>query len=281
MHVARLMLMAALSLCAALAGAAQPGGRERCEKTYPPQMGQRGKDVIWIPTLDELVRAMLKAAGTGRDDYVIDLGSGDGKIPIAAARDFGARALGIEYDARLVKLAQCYVRAEELTDKVEIRQADIFATDFSQATVLTLYLLTDLNLKLRPTILKMRPGTRVVSNSFKMGDWSPDEFIESEIGNTRAYLWIVPADVGGTWTFRERDGARTFRTQLTQHYQEVGAAASSAGTSSVLDIKLRGAAIELTVVGLAASPMRLTGEVSGGSMRVADGNIAFVGTRQN
>jgi len=281
MHVARLMLMAALSLCAALAGAAQPGGRERCEKTYPPQMGQRGKDVIWIPTLDELVRAMLKAAGTGPDDYVIDLGSGDGKIPIAAARDFGARALGVEYDARLVKLAQCYVRAEELTDRVEIRQADIFATDFSQATVLTLYLLTDLNLKLRPTILKMRPGTRVVSNSFKMGDWSPDEFIESEIGNTRAYLWIVPADIGGTWTFRERDGARTFRTQLTQHYQEVAAAAGSAGAASVRDIKLRGSAIEFTVVGLAVSPIRLTGEVSGASMRVAGANVAFVGTRKD
>ena len=281
MHVARLMLMAALSLCAALAAAAQPGGRERCEKTYPPQMGQRGKDVIWIPTLDELVRAMLKAAGTGPDDYVIDLGSGDGKIPIAAARDFGARALGVEYDARLVKLAQCYVRAEELTDRVEIRQADIFATDFSQATVLTLYLLTDLNLKLRPTILKMRPGTRVVSNSFKMGDWSPDEFIESEIGNTRAYLWIVPADIGGTWTFRERDGARTFRTQLTQHYQEVAAAAGSAGAASVRDIKLRGSAIEFTVVGLAVSPIRLTGEVSGASMRVAGANVAFVGTRKD
>jgi len=227
------------------------------------------------------VRAMLKAAGTGPDDYVIDLGSGDGKIPIAAARDFGARALGVEYDARLVKLAQCYVRAEELTDRVEIRQADIFATDFSQATVLTLYLLTDLNLKLRPTILKMRPGTRVVSNSFKMGDWSPDEFIESEIGNTRAYLWIVPADIGGTWTFRERDGARTFRTQLTQHYQEVAAAAGSAGAASVRDIKLRGSAIEFTVVGLAVSPIRLTGEVSGASMRVAGANVAFVGTRKD
>jgi methyltransferase family protein len=279
MGYARLFVVAGLSLWAAVAGAAQPGGRELCEKTYPPQMGQRGKDVIWIPTLDELVRAMLNAAGTGPDDFVIDLGSGDGKIPIAAARDFGARALGIEYDARLVKLAQCYVRAEELTDKVEIRQADIFETDFSRATVLTLYLLTDLNLKLRPTILKMKPGTRVVSNSFKMGDWSPDEFIESEIGNTRAYLWIVPADVAGAWTFREQGGTRSFVAQLGQRYQEVNAVVNAAAPVSVRDVKLRGTKIELTVVGLAGSPMRLAGEVSGSSMRVAAGKVSFVGTR--
>src|SRR5690606_9041896 len=106
---------------------------------------------------------------------VVDLGSGDGRIPIAAAKHFGARALGIEYNPKMVKLAQCYVRAEGLSQKVTIKQGDIFEEDFSDATVVTMYLLSELNMRLRPTILKMRPGTRVVSNSFKMGEWSPDE----------------------------------------------------------------------------------------------------------
>ena len=284
MQIVRFLAVLTLSLWVSLAGAAQPGGRQLCEKTYAPLMGQRGKDVIWIPTLDELVRAMLKAAGTGPEDYVIDLGSGDGKIPLAAARDFGARALGIEYDARLVKLAQCYVRAEELTDKVEIRQADIFETDFSQATVLTLYLLTDLNLKLRPTILKMKPGTRVVSNSFKMGDWNPDESIESEIGNTHAYLWIVPADVAGTWTFREEGGARTFRAQLRQRYQEIESVGAAApGGVSVREPKLRGTGIALTVVGLGGAPVVLNGQVADRTMRISGASagtrVTFIGER--
>jgi hypothetical protein len=283
MQITRFAAIAALFVAAAV-GAAQPAGRELCEKTYPPQMGQRGKDVIWIPTLDALVMAMLKAAGTGPDDYVIDLGAGDGKIPIAAAKHFGARALGIEYDARLAKLANCYVRAEELTSRVEIREGDIFQTDFSQATVLTLYLLTDLNMRLRPTILKMKPGTRVVSNTFKMGDWSPDEFIESEIGNTHAYLWIVPADVAGPWTFREEGGGGAFEVLLKQHHQELELLpVTTPGKMLVRGARLRGAEVELTVAGLSTTPIQLKGRVSGDIIRVAGEGagkrMSFVGQR--
>jgi hypothetical protein len=262
-----LIALTALLLAPALASSATMT-REQCFRQFSPKSGQAGKDVIWVPTLDELVHAMLKAANVGPNDYVIDLGSGDGKIPIAAARDFGARALGVEYNPQMVQLARCYVRVEGLTDKVQIAQGDIFQTDFSQATVLTLYLLSDLNLKLRPTILNLAPGTRVVSNTFKMGDWSPDQFIESEIGNTRAYLWIVPAQVEGLWEVREDLSGKTFRIQLSQHYQELkSATAPGEDTRQIRDAKLHGANIEFTVND--GAPLLLTGVVEGDEMRLS------------
>ncbi|PZN34245.1 MAG: SAM-dependent methyltransferase, partial [Proteobacteria bacterium] len=190
-RLARAVLPIALVCLAGIASGAE--SRQQCERDFSPRSGQPGKDVIWVPTREELVNAMLTAAKTGPEDFVVDLGSGDGRIPIAAAKRFGARALGIEYNPQMVELAQCYVRSEGLEDRVEIRQADIFETDFSDATVLTLYLLSDLNMKLRPTILALRPGTRVVSNSFKMGEWEPDQDIEVENSYAHAYLWIVPA----------------------------------------------------------------------------------------
>jgi SAM-dependent methyltransferase len=250
----------ALLIALLIGVAAQAQTREQCEKRYAPRIGERGKDVIWVPTLDQLTYAMLKAANTTAEDYVIDLGAGDGKIPIAAAKHFGARALGVEYNPQLVKLAQCNVRAEGLTDQVEIREGDIFKTDFSRATVLTLYLLSDLNMRLRPTILQMRPGTRVVSNTFRMGDWSPDQFIESEVGNTRAYLWIVPARVEGTWRFSEENGPGAFRVHLKQHHQELqGSLLGSARSTSLRDARVRGERIEFTVVD--REPLKLTGIV--------------------
>lgn len=256
--------------------------REQCFRQFSPKSGQAGKDVIWIPTLDELVDAMLKAANVGPNDYVIDLGSGDGKIPIAAAKNFGARALGVEYNPQMVQLARCYVRVEELADKVQIVQGDIFKTDFSQATVLTLYLLTDLNLKLRPTILSLKPGTRVVSNTFKMGDWSADEFIESEVGNTRAYLWIVPARVDGLWEFRDDVSSETFRVQFSQHYQELKSTTAPGETvRHIRDAKLRGANIEFTLA--EGQPLHLTGVVEADEMRLAgqtpNQRMTYVGRR--
>lgn len=237
--------------------------REQCEKQHAPRIGERGKDVIWVPTLDTLTIAMLKAARTTADDYVIDLGAGDGKIPIAAAKHFGARALGVEYNPQLVKLAQCNVRAEGVEEKVEIRQGDIFKTDFSQATVLTLYLLSDLNMRLRPTILQMRPGTRVVSNTFRMGDWSPDQFVNSEVGGTRAYLWVVPARIAGVWRFSDAAGAVSFRINLEQHFQDVkGVVLGSARHGSLRDARLVGAHIEFSVL-RGDAPLRIKGTVDG------------------
>jgi SAM-dependent methyltransferase len=257
--------------------------KEQCDQQFSPKSGQAGKDVIWVPTLDALVSAMLKTANVGPNDYVIDLGSGDGKIPIAAAKEFGARALGVEYNPQMVQLARCYVRVEGLSNKVQIVQGDIFATDFSQATVLTLYLLSDLNLKLRPTILNLKPGTRVVSNTFKMGDWSPDQFIESEIGNTRAYMWIVPAPIEGVWEFREESGEDTFRVQFAQHYQELKSAVGSGeSVRGIRDAKLHGADIEFTVID--GQSFRLQGAVDGNLMRLSGQRGTerryYIGTRQ-
>lgn len=191
---------------------------------------------------------MLWAANVTSADRVIDLGSGDGKIPIAAAKQFGAQALGIEYNLDLVQLAECYARAEGVTHKVKFQQADIFTIDFSDATVLTLYLSPSINLKLRPTILNMRAGTRVVSNSFDMGDWPPDRLIESEIGNTRAFLWIVPANVNGEWTFTDVARRSTFKVKLEQKFKVLRSTPATAGTWGVQQGRVNGSMIELTLV---------------------------------
>lgn len=256
--------------------------REQCFRQFSPKAGQAGKDVIWVPTPDELVTAMLQAAKVGPNDYVVDLGSGDGKIPIAAAKQFGARSLGVEYNPQMVQLARCYVRVENLSDKVQIVQGDIFETDFSQATVLTLYLLSDINLRLRPKILEMKPGTRVVSNTFKMGDWSPDQFIESELGNTRAYLWIVPARVDGLWEFRDESSDETFRIRFKQRYQEIKSAhIADEPTRRIRNAKLNGAEIEFELVNGRA--IRLQGAVDGDVMRLsgqAGGEVRYFSARR-
>ena len=259
--------------------------REACEREFAPRSGQAGKDVIWVPTQDELVLAMLKAAKVTAKDYVVDLGSGDGRIPIVAAKQFGARATGIEYNPQMVKLAQCNARAEGVTDKVEIKQGDIFESDFRDATVVTMYLLSDLNMKLRPTILAMKPGTRVVSNSFKMGDWSPDQHIEPENGYTRAYLWIVPADVAGRWTVKNHNGTEQFELRIEQHFQELKA--SIVGQSAGLTVKnatLQGADVQFTLADAKQQDRTLKGQVNGGSMQLSgdlgSGTVKLVATRQ-
>jgi SAM-dependent methyltransferase len=149
------------------------------DEKYEPRMGQSGKDVIWIPTPTDLVTQMLRTARVNSNDIVYDLGAGDGKIAIAAAKDFGAKSFGIEFNAEMASLAQRNADRAGVSDRVKIINGDIFKEDFTSATVLTLYLLPDLNLKLKPQILNMKPGTRVVSNSFHMGDWEPDMEIGS------------------------------------------------------------------------------------------------------
>lgn len=230
--------------------------RRACEHQHAVRIGHAGKDVIWVPTHDKLVTAMLSAAGTAADDFVIDLGAGDGKIPIAAAKDFGAKALGIEYDPKMVELAQCYIRAEQLTNTVEIRQADIFQEDFSKATVITMYLLPELNRKLRPSLLKLRPGTRIVSNRFKLGGWQPDEILKVEGVANEAYLWIVPAPIAGVWHFEQQSGAESFRARLHQQFQIVGGTVLSKSNARIRG-KLRGTQVKLLV------PLRRTRHFEG------------------
>ena len=169
------------------------------DQPYEPQLGQGGKDVIWAPTPDAMVDRMLLLAGLKPSDYVIDLGAGDGKIVIAAARA-GARGLGIEYNADLVALAQRRAQAAGVADRARFEKADIFEYDFSRASVVTLYLLPRLNLRLRHRLLALTPGTRIVSHSFDMGDWRADEMTNA--GGATAFLWLVPANLGGEWALR-------------------------------------------------------------------------------
>jgi len=193
---------------------------EHGDEVYQPSVGQAGKDVIWVPTPDTLVTQMLQAAKTTKDDLVFDLGSGDGKIPITAAKQYGAKSVGIEYNADMAELARRNAKRVGVDNLVTIITGDIFKEDFSKATVLTMYLLPDLNLKLRPIILKMKPGTRVTSHQFHMGDWDPDESFTQEYRN--AYLWIVPADVAGEWQIREESGGFQGTLSLSQRYQKIG-----------------------------------------------------------
>lgn len=239
--------------------------RRACEHQHAVRIGNAGKDVIWVPTHDKLVTAMLQAAETGPNDFVIDLGAGDGKIPIAAAKEFGASALGIEYDSEMVELAQCYVIAEQLAQQVEIRQADIFQEDFSKATVLTMYLLPELNLKLRPSLLALRPGTRIVSNRFKMGRWQPDKLISVDGVANQAYLWIVPAQIAGLWRFEAQSGRGAFRARLTQEFQQLhGSILGRAGGR--IRGKLQGVEIDLLVP--SRPTLRLSGHLENGEMRL-------------
>jgi len=189
-------------------------------ETYTPKLGQMGKDVMWLPTRDELVTQMLTAARVTPEDEVVDLGAGDGKIPIAAARQFGARAWGIEYNKDLAALAQRNAQRAGVSDRVRIVHGDIFKEDFSKASVVTLYLLEELNAQLRPTLLKMKPGTRVVSNTFSMSDWEPDQVIR--VGSNTGYFWTVPATVAGQWSVQGLDRRGTVLLQLTQRHQRVG-----------------------------------------------------------
>ena len=213
---------------------------EHGDEVFQPSVGQAGKDVIWVPTPDALVTRMLTAAKVTKDDLVFDLGSGDGKIPIAAAKQFGAKSVGIEYNPDMAELARRNTKRQGVDGMVNIITGDIFKEDFTKATVVTMYLLPDLNLKLRPTILKMKPGTRVTSHQFHMGDWDLDEKYSIEFRD--AYLWYVPAPVEGTWTFKEESGNSAEGTvSLVQRYQRVGGTVSVGGkTQPILGAAVQG-----------------------------------------
>jgi len=172
--------------------------------TYEPAYGQEGKDVVWVPTSQALLEKMLDMAHVTPKDFVMDLGSGDGRTVIAAAKR-GARALGVEYDADMVELSRRNAKKEGVAGRAQFRKADLFETDFSQATVITMFLLPSINLKLRPTILGLKPGTRVVSNTFTMDAWVPDETATLDADSDceswcTALLWIVPARVAGSYS---------------------------------------------------------------------------------
>ncbi len=189
--------------------------QSQANEPFTPQVGQAGKDVIWVPSPQALVDKMLDMAKVTPKDFVIDLGSGDGRTVITAAKR-GAHALGIEYNPDMVALSRRNAEKAGVGEMAKFVHADIFKSDFSRASVITMFLLTDLNLKLRPTILSLKPGTRIVSNTFKMGEWEPDQTFELGCDTyCTAYLWIVPAKVEGKWRLAHGELA------LNQEFQKI------------------------------------------------------------
>jgi Methyltransferase domain len=247
----RLILFAACAcLAATLAYAQAPE-----QKPFEPTVGQAGKDVVWVPTPQALVNKMLDMAKVTPSDFLMDLGSGDGRTVITAAKR-GLRAMGVEYNPDMVALSIKNAAAEGVSDKASFVKADIFETDFSKATVITLFLLPDLNLRLRPKLLDMAPGTRVVSNSFRMEAWEPDqtETVSEDCTSwCTALLWIVPAKVEGTWRMPQGD------LTLSQQFQML---TGTLGSTPIADGRLRGSEITFTVGGA-----HYTGQVKGTSMQ--------------
>jgi precorrin-6B methylase 2 len=237
-------------------------------ETYEPQVGQAGKDVVWVPTPQALVEKMLDLAKVTPQDFLMDLGSGDGRTVITAAKR-GLRAQGIEYNPDMVDLATRNAKAAGVSARATFIKADLFATDFSKAQVITMFLLPSINLKLRPTILNMRPGTRIVSNSFTMEDWQPDqsETITECTSWCTAHLWIVPAKVGGAWQMPQ--GTLT----LNQTFQMLS---GTLGSTPITAGRVRGEEVTFTV-----GSTVYNGKVQGNTITgTATGGAKFTATKR-
>ncbi len=262
----RALLTGALMLCLAGAASAQRAA------DYQPEIAQPGKDVVWVPTPDALVNRMLDLAKVGANDTVIDLGSGDGRLVIMAAKR-GARAHGIEYNAKLVEYAQAAAAKAGVADRAQFTKADLFESDFSPATVITLFLGADLNRRLLPKLLDLKPGTRIVSNTHAVGDWPADATASSADDDRTVYyrtalLWIVPAKVAGVW--RYADGSVTF----TQRYQKISGSVTVQGKfAPITGATLRGGDIRFSAGGVQYAGKvhgdSLTGTMTSGAVRRA------------
>lgn len=241
------VLVSVLVACSALTWAQAP------QKPFEPVSGQAGKDVVWVPTPQATVDKMLELAGVTDKDYVIDLGSGDGVTVITAAKK-GATALGVEFNPEMVALAERRAKDGGVADRATFVLGDLFEADLSKATVITLFLLPDINLRLRPKLLDLKPGTRVASNSFTMGDWEPDaEAISSPCTSwCHVMMWVVPAKVAGAWQL----GADTL--QLDQQYQLL---TGTLGTTPLTAGRVKGEEITFTV-----GDRTYTGRVTGNTM---------------
>ncbi len=248
-HVGHVVLTA-LSLVAVCASAS---AAQSAQKPFEPVSGQNGKDVVWVPTPQATVDKMLELTRVSASDYVIDLGSGDGITVITAAKR-GATALGIEFNPDMVALATRRAREAGVSHRTTFVQGDLFEADLSKATVITLFLLPDINLRLRARLLDLKPGTRIASNSFTMGDWEPDAQAEASPCPQwcTALVWVVPAKVAGTWQL----GQQTLT--LTQQYQVID---GTLGQTPISAGRLNGEEITFTV-----GTRRFTGRVHDNAM---------------
>jgi hypothetical protein len=253
-HIERGLIAVAFSLAAASSYAQ---ATQSTNKPFEPVSGQPGKDVVWVPTPQATVDKMLELTKVTPEDYVIDLGSGNGITVISAAKK-GATALGVEFNPDMVALAERLAKEAGVSDKARFVKGDLFEADLSKATVITLFLLPDINLRLRPKLLDLKPGTRIASNSFGMGDWEPDAQATSSPCTTwcTALEWVVPAKVAGTWQL----GRQTLT--LTQQYQMVS---GTLGSTPITQGKLNGEEITF-----AAGNTKYTGHVNGNKMSGPD-----------
>ena len=230
--------------------AASAFAQAQATKPFEPTVGQPGKDVVWVPTPQRLVDKMLDMAAVTPQDFLMDLGSGDGRTVITAAKR-GIQAMGIEYNPDMVDLSVRNAAAAGVSDRAKFVKADLFQTDLSKATVITMFLLPSINLQLRPKILDMKPGTRVVSNTFTMDDWQPDEkaTIEDCDQWCTALFWIVPAKVQGTWQSAQGN------LNVQQQFQMLS---GTAGSAPITNGKMRGDQITFT-----AGTTQYSGRVNG------------------
>ncbi|MEO8304902.1 MAG: class I SAM-dependent methyltransferase [Betaproteobacteria bacterium] len=280
----------ALAALAATALVILPGGPVSAQEfpqygdeLYRPRLRQPGKDVMWLPTPDAMVIRMLEAAKTTKDDLVYDLGAGDGKIAIAAAKAFGARAVGIEYDHELAALAGRNAARAGVAEKVTIIEGDIFKEDFSRATVVTLYLLPDINQQLRPQILRMKPGTRVVSHLWDMGEWEPDATLRA--GESEAFVWIVPAAVDGRWALKEGADNWEGDLEIAQRFQRIGGTLTIRGkVQPLLGAYVQGEVFGFTFVapdgGIRSVRARIDGATLSGSLQFSGNLTPITGHRR-
>jgi SAM-dependent methyltransferase len=248
------------------------------QQPYIPKVGQAGKDVVWVPTPPELVETMLDLAKVTKDDFVIDLGSGDGRNIIAAARR-GARGLGVEFNPEMVALSQQHARDAGVADRASFVQGDMYLADISRATVMAVYLLPTNMDTLLPRFQALEPGTRIVANTFGFSDWDPDERdVVRESACTdwcEALLWIVPARVAGRWLLDS--GALL---ELTQLHQVLHGTLQDEGVSTpVAEARVRGYEVSFTV-GERVFTGRLSGDRLDGAERVGLDTRAWHATRQ-
>ncbi len=239
---------------------------------FEPRVGQPGKDVVWVPSPQALVDRMLDIAKLKAGEYHMDLGSGDGRTVITAAKR-GATAVGVEFNPNMVALARENAKQAGVTDRATFIEGDLFQADISKADVITLFLLPDINLRLRPKILDLKPGTRVVSNSFDMGDWTPELTIQAGEGCTswcRAHLWIVPAKVGGTWKLP--DGELT----LEQKYQTISGRLRQGHST----MEISNGRVLADVITFTAGQSQYTGRVNGNAIEgITQSTSGFQATR--
>ena len=236
-----------------------------CAQPQPavPEIGQVSKDSVWVPTPERVIRRMLQMADITKDDVVIDLGSGDGRIPIYAAKHFGARGIGVELEGNLIEISRKSAQASGVSSLVQFHQQDLFQADLSGATIVALYISPGVMTRLKPKLLELRPGLRVVSHYFKLDDWEPDESIS--VDDRTAHLWIVPAKVEGNW--RVTAGGEDFRMQINREYQKITIKGERAEREiPVIGARLRGNEIRFTSFDRTGDVRHYTGRVDGTRM---------------